>query len=363
MKAKLNRILRLVLILTVILLAAGLAFLIYREKTKHAVREQKVSVYSYSQKAGVGYQAVLRPNPLSAQAADFPADTFISEYLDSLLTRFDYQFSGERNADISGSYEVSALMEGYNSLEGKSQTIWQKQFVLVPKTGFNTTGKKFSVQKPVLIKYRDYNAYAKAVIKSSMVTSLVRLTVTMNLNLTAHTDKGLITEKAAPVLSIPLNTPYFTIIKSRTAEKLDFLQTTQKLRVPVNQRLLIIYGSLIGILAVSLLYLIFFTVGIDGCQDPAFKSVQKIFRQHGDRLVALQCAGELSEAKLFKVWSIDDLVRVADEIEKPIMYQYSPEISEITRFYIIEGDCVYLLDLQENSKILEKGGQTREAKS
>lgn len=52
----------------------------------------------------------------------------------------------------------------------------------------------------------------------------------------------------------------------------------------------------------------------------------------------------------YRAKSIDDLVRIADEIGKPIMYKYSPDYKEIDKFYIINGDEVYILDLNEALK-------------
>ena len=42
---------------------------------------------------------------------------------------------------------------------------------------------------------------------------------------------------------------------------------------------------------------------------------------------------------------MDDLVRIADEIGRPILYMYSYDYRDINRFYVIGQDEIYVLDL------------------
>ncbi len=83
------------------------------------------------------------------------------------------------------------------------------------------------------------------------------------------------------------------------------------------------------------------------------KTLNKIFKKHGNRLVALKINIEPAE-QYINVRDIEDLVRIADEINKPIMYKYSSTPQEITRFYIIEENTLYLFDLKEYIDSLEK---------
>ena len=49
---------------------------------------------------------------------------------------------------------------------------------------------------------------------------------------------------------------------------------------------------------------------------------------------------------MYEVFSIDDLVRIADEIGKLIVYRYSEDKNEIQRFYVLNDMEVYYLDIK-----------------
>jgi len=53
--------------------------------------------------------------------------------------------------------------------------------------------------------------------------------------------------------------------------------------------------------------------------------------------------GEVHEVK-----SIDDLIRVSDEIEKPVMYRYNKNVRDINRFYVFDDNFVYIFKVKEN---------------
>lgn len=56
---------------------------------------------------------------------------------------------------------------------------------------------------------------------------------------------------------------------------------------------------------------------------------------------------------MYEVFSIDDLVRIADEIGKPIVYRYSEDKNEIQRFYVLNDMEVYYLDIKGSQKMLK----------
>ena len=56
---------------------------------------------------------------------------------------------------------------------------------------------------------------------------------------------------------------------------------------------------------------------------------------------------------MYEVFSIDDLVRIADEIGKPIVYRYSEDKNEIQRFYVLNDMEVYYLDIKGSYKMLK----------
>jgi hypothetical protein len=138
----------------------------------------------------------------------------------------------------------------------------------------------------------------------------------------------------------------FEIGGNNKVEKAGAIEETTSIQLPLNKNKIILFGIIIGILVLVLIYLVFFTVPAP-IKDPLEKELNKILKKHGDRLVALNNDLEYFNGALNIVKTMDDLVRIADEIERPIFYKYSEEYKEIDKFYITYEDKVYVLDLCE----------------
>jgi hypothetical protein len=62
-------------------------------------------------------------------------------------------------------------------------------------------------------------------------------------------------------------------------------------------------------------------------------------------LVAINGDINLEYEDATMVRSINDLIRVADEVCKPIMYRYSPSYEDITKYYVYDNTKLYAFDL------------------
>jgi len=351
MKRKnINKRLRVLSICSFLIILIIFSFFLYKELKYPAIQEEKVAVYSYSNKVDVRYKVLLKPNIIYENRSLDEDGIYISPYVDTVQTSFNYLFEGERNADITGDYEVIAVVEGYMVQDKVAKTIWEKRYIIEPKTSFEVRDIGVALAKDIPIQIAEYNNFVKKVIEDSKVQSSSKLSLIMNIDLKVNTDKGLVEEKMSPSIIIPLNTNYFEITKNVPEEKKGAIEETRQVQLPVNKNKVIIYSSILGLMAMILLYLIFFTAGY--VKDEFTKQLDKIFKKHGSRLVALN--NNIATSSVAQtVKSIDDLVRIADEIGKPILYKYSANPREITQFYVLDENTLYIFNLKKAVEAIE----------
>ncbi len=289
---------------------------------------------------------LLKPNMLYSQPSMGEGETYITATVDQIRASFNYQFTGEEPANIKGDYEIVAVMEGYTGRQEKEQTktIWKKETVYLPKTSFNMQGQEFSVSKNVSVKLEDYNNFISALAESTKINTQSRLSVIMRVNLKAETEHGVIEEKAAPAIIIPLGTSYFEIAKNEINQP-GALEKTQKVRQPINKSKVAAYGVGLAGGIIALIYLIFFTNATQ--KDLYAKQLDQIFKKHGSRLVALERDAGMAHDDFYKVYSFEDLVRISDELGQPIMYKFSEDYKDISKFYVTVEQNTYLFDLKE----------------
>lgn len=354
-KIVLNRTIRNII---VILLICGTLIFSYGMYYAYSLplQEQNVSVFNYKQKANVNYSVFYKPNILSDKTSIEEGNVYITNYVDYINTVINYNYTGERNAKIQGNYSITAVVEAQevrNDEENEFKTIWSKDFELVPETSFSVSDVTFSLQKELPVYLTPFQDFVQQVIEESKVGGNHRLTVKWDINLEAETDRGIVKENLTPSLIIPLRNSYFEIGGEQTIEKPGSIEEVIHVEDPRKQSNIVIFSVLDVLCLVILIFVFMRTVPTN--PDKLNREIKRIFKRHGERLVELDTHSRIcfDSKDLWSVKSFEDLVRIADEISKPIVYQYDNSAAiNVPVFYVFDDQkaFVYKLAIYEPAK-------------
>lgn len=344
-----NKNVRLSIICIMAVMLAIMAIMILYTVKKGKFIEQKVPVYSYSNKAKVDYQTFLLPNSLypANQKSIGAGNIYIKKITDYIETNLRYEFNGQAPAEIQGKYNIKAVMEGQLGSDSSKKTIWRYEEQLTPEQSFKINDSKYVVEAKSQIKPQKFDDIAKQKSSENDLSFDTKLTIYWDIQIEAKTSKGIVHEQLTPTMEIPINTEkYFSIKGSLTPEKKASIDTTTKVISPTYKMRINLYSSVI---VIGLLVLTFLILGTSAKQlDSALQiKLKKIFKNHGDRLVQLKGENLLGAAQLLHVREFDDLVRIADDIGRPIFYKQNKASNDISTFYVFDEKYVYLLELNE----------------
>ncbi len=344
MKKRINKHLKISLLIFGITAIIIISFLLYKVLKDPGLQEEKVSVYSYTQKGSINYKVNIKPSILYDEETIGEDKIIFTSLLDNIDTVFKYEFNGDGKGDISGDYEVICMVEGYTGSEENITTFWKKQFTLLEKKPFKSSSKHIVFEEIIPIYVEPYNDFANKVLDEIKVGAQSNMTVIWNINIKVKTDKGIVEEKLSPTMSIPLNRDYFEISGERIIEKPGNIEVTNKVMLPINKRLVLVYSVAIGLFFSFIMILVFFAEGVI-ITDPLERKLKTIFKSYGDRLVALNSELAGVGENYNEVKSIEDLVRIADELGRPIMYRYRKDSENISNFYLCDEKQIFKLDL------------------
>ncbi len=332
----------LIFFFSVIILIGSILLLKAISKNKYV--EKKQAVYTYSHQANVGYNVYIVPNPLIEEKVIGQGNTYITEYIDNINTVMRYNFSANKEANIKGHYEIIAKVEGFTSSEKDSKSIWSKEFILQPKTDFAINDKTSEIKNELPIKINDYNDLIQQANKNLGINFTGKLSIVWNISINGKTKDGLISEQLSPKMEIPLNEKFFQIAGNLNQDKKGQIDKTKKI-VSTNYKKGIGFSSffiIIGIMALVAIFLI--TIEKDD-EKPTNKKVKKILKNYEERLVAINQDYINENDLIISVATMDDLIKIADEIEKPIFYKASLDIEDIRKFYIMDNGIVYIFEV------------------
>ncbi|NMA64824.1 MAG: DUF5305 domain-containing protein, partial [Clostridiaceae bacterium] len=281
------------------------------------------------------------PNSLYEEKILDKDKMIITEFVDHIRAQFYYEYTSEQKADISGSYEILADVECYISQQDSQNTIWKRTFILQPEISFERSqSQDFNISKSIDIQLSQYNEFVRKVTEESKINAETKLTVYMNIDVKVETESGVVEESLSPNMVIPLDASYFNIGGALGEEKPMSIEKTVQVPIPINYTKVYVLIAVDILLIVALVYVLIFTRGVE--PDPHERLLNRVFKNHGDRLVALKNKIDETFEYKYEVNSIGDLVRISDEVEKPIIYRFSEDKYEINKFYVInEGEMYF----------------------
>mgnify|MGYP000865777532 CR=1 FL=1 len=309
--------------------------------------EKDVPLYQYTQQAQVNYQVHFLPNNFFPEKSAGPGRAYITSLTDFIETRLDYQISGERPADVKGEVEVAAVLTGYiyrdkagsQSGEKEKIVVWSKTTPLLETTPYNGNSVKTELTKVVRVDLNQYKKFADQVnAEFKSPAELVELVLIYGVSAHISTDQGKSDSKVSPQLVIPIKGNTF-IVGGALADKKDNAITQKKMvEVPGAQTGRMVYGGLALVAGLLLLATIF---GTDvELEDPLEKELRRIINKFGERIVEVGgAAPRVAHENRVELNSFDDLVKVASEVARPILFEDTGKA--VYKFYVINEPYLF----------------------
>jgi hypothetical protein len=351
-KILLNKKVRLFTICSTSVLLITMGILLMNTMSTEKFIDLKSPEYSYNNKAEVNYQVFLKPNSLypSEQKSIGEGNIYVKKLVDYIDTNFVYEFKGQSPVEVKGKYSIKAVMEGQLGSDKAKKTVWKHEEQLLPEKSFNLNSDNILEAKSQ-INPQHFQDIADAKSLESDIAFETKLTIYWNVEIDGKTDKGVFNGKLTPTMDIPINSEkYFQINGDLISEKKGAIETATKIVSPTYKSKLSLYslGGLIWIC--SLLFTLLFTE-VKPAGDVLQLKLKRIFKDHGDRLVRLVDEKFIGMVDLVYVKEFEDLVRIADDVGRPIFYKDREDISGISTFYVLDDRYVYTLELKDDTQV------------
>ncbi|WP_028829514.1 DUF5305 family protein [Proteocatella sphenisci] len=335
---------RVVLILSGVIIASAGIFAVVSEFMNSEKISIETPVADYRSDMNVSYNVIPKANMLYGEGILNEGLTYITEFVNQVDSNFEYKVSGDSTMKVNGYYSVNVVFTGYVDSEGEGANVWSKQKEIVPKTEFNLNATGDVLKQRVRMDVDDYNSFVKTVIEASSIKVPVKATVTMAGEATIKNSNGETIEPISGSLVIPLDKSYFNIEKTGVGSKEGNIFKVEEIQAPLN--LLKISVSAILLMA-GIIILAYGSMSkpLDN-EGIRFKDIKKMLSSYGSRSAAV---GKISTEKMDSIYEIklmEDIVKVADELGKPILYEYRDNIKDIEYFCVIDGSTMYRYNIE-----------------
>ena len=333
---------RLIILLSVFALISLFSILaVYYTHQLPTEKTRTTALYAYKHVGNYTYIAKLKPNIIYNQSTLKPGEgplyTAITEYIN---TTFTYTFESSQEANITIEYIINVYLE---------TTKWSKNFHTFPQNTVNSMGTiaQFSNNYPInLTSVQQLKEDIEA--ESGARVSEYNVTIKPEIHTIANNNIGTIDEYFTPTMTMAFKygTPEGNYISTAGLEHTTPGAITQTETIyqqwVINQRYASYAISLPALTGLAYITWAFIKTKPTKPEKP----LEKIIAPYEEAIA--ESTGEPTykgQRATVTMKTIDDLIKVADWIDKPILsYQKTPSSSskETTRiFYVLDGPTRY----------------------
>ncbi len=309
-------------LLVVLLVGSGVGLAWSRAVPAEQV--ETYTAYAYTKQSEADYRVHLFPSDTFEEVQE-PGKAYLSKLTDYIAADFYFNFQGEQEgAQLSGVYSAAAYLTATTGGEEK-RVVWERVFKLLPAQAVRIENDRIVIEESVQIPFAEYRRFAEQIREQTgyspgELNLLVEFEILLEIQ--AASVEEMVEKRFDPHLLIPMGGSTFVVGGDLVSKNADGITQERVVPVPGVEQARVVFTLSTFFFAGALAALFFLTSPLDTV-TPGRKKTLRLLKKHGDRIATL--AGQAPEGveQAITVNSFDDLLKVADELQKPVFY-YPP---------------------------------------
>lgn len=289
----------------------------------------KEEIYSYTNNFNYDYKVNLTENKyIDETTLDMSESAYITDLMDNIDLNLNYSYHADEKSTIKYTYSIKAVLNGVYTKDGEEQKIWTKEQVLKEPTENTVIDKNFEIKENLLLNLKDQNQ----LVKDFEQEIAISIDATYNLVLDVQTNTQIngqqVDNHYISTVSIDLGKKTTTI--SGENNKSDTQYISKEIEQTSETS---IFTKVVGIimLVVSICifrYIFVKTVPMNKTRNEFRLELNRILRLCQDKIVQVSSNLEVDTTNVIDVRDFGEIVKVSEELFKPILYWISPRDDE-----------------------------------
>ena len=326
-----------IFIITVIMCIIGISCIVYN----FYINKNKVSIYNYKIQKSDDYEVLLKPNNFYETKTLKSGSYYASNSINSYIINLKHDFLGDKKANLEYDYNIDAYLIGVvKDNDNQDKEVWNRKFILKDKTHDKKDNiDKNSINQQVTIDYEYYNNLVRSYEKTYGITIdsvlKVRFDISYIINLDKYTDKV----EDFIELEIPI-TSTITEIKENYEKDTNGEIIQEQESEKIKEILLYAIGGIIFI--ISSIIIVFIIIKYIKIKEKQYDwKLRRILRYYKDIIITISNEPNLDNLKVINISVFEDLIDLAEQTQKSILY-YKSINREESKFFVIIDNYVYV---------------------
>lgn len=337
-KKELKSYYRISLILIFLVLFSFSIIKIHNLLFKNNEKKVEQEIYSYTNEYHSNYKVNIKDNPFIKDISLPSGQTYVSDLIDSLNIDITYKYLGSKDSLINYNYKIDAIISSNYTDNGKQYNVWNKVYNLKTIDSMSSN-KEINISENLNVNFQEYNQEVKN-FKQSLGMSLdTFLYIRLNVNTETFINDNSVKNEYMSNFSISLGNK-ISIVNDKNNDKNTKVITKDSIikEDSINIFMIILYTLIIITCIYTIYYILFKTKKTTPIKNNFRIELNKILKLYQDKIVIVENQFNIDEHHTIDIKGFEELIKLSEELYKPILCWISDDISNEQAWFSIVTD-------------------------
>lgn len=311
---------------------------IYNNTFVSEKEEKEETKYRYVNDFSQNYQIELKQNKYMETDTLQESQLYVTDLIDNLVINYNYIYEGNLPDEINCTYNIKGLLKSKYSSNGQEEEIWNKEYVLLEKKEEHTKDSILEINENLNVDLPKYNKLVNDFSEEIQIAISTKLYIVFEANITAKVNGEELENKYTNQLEITIGDKTTKIIGEQVEYKEEELKDKITVEKPNNSEINILWFILIIISVFNIIKIQKQTKTKNRITDLFKLELNNILGDCGDRIVRIDSKVRIDGKAIIEVKDINELVKLSEELYKPILYYQIPVKKEAWFMIVLDSE-------------------------
>ena len=289
----------------------------------------KEEVYSYTNKFQYDYKVNLLKNKyIENTTLDMSESAYITDLMDTIDMNLHYTYQSDEKSTIKYTYGIKAVLNGVYTKDGEEQKIWAKEQVLKEPTENTAIDEKLDITENLVLNLKDQNQLVKDFEQEIGISIDATYNLVLDVQTNTQVNGKQVDNHYISTVSIDLGKKTTRIQGENN--KSDTQYVSQEIeQTPETSTFVKVLGIIMLAVSIYIFRFVFIkTVPMNKTRNEFRLELNRILRLCQDKIVQVSSNLEVDTTNVIDVRDFGEIVKVSEELFKPILYWISPRDDE-----------------------------------
>lgn len=311
---------------------------IYHNMFVNKKEEKEDVVYKYIKDFSQNYKVYLKENKYMETDTLQDNQIYVTDLIDELIIDYNYKYEGITAEEINCTYNIKGFLKSTYSSNGQEEEIWNKEYVFLENKEENTSQNILEINENLNIDLPKYNDLVNDFSEEIQIAISTKLYIVFEANITAYVNEEMMEDKYTNQLEITVGDKTTKISGEQEEYKEEEIKDKIVIEKQNNSLINILWITLIIISLYNIIKIQIKTKTTNRITDKFKVELNNILSECEDRIVRIDSRVNINEKAIIEVKDINELVKLSEELYKPILHYQNSSKKEAWFMIVLENE-------------------------